>query len=85
MESRINAIAQRIAAAHGVTARLDYRVGYPAVINTEAAVARAVDAAVATVGRPGEGLHGDHYIFNDKIVPITLRYWINLVKQTLPP
>lgn len=33
---------------------------------------------------PGEGLHGDRYVFNDAIVPIGLRYWINLVEQVLP-
>ncbi len=121
LETRINAIAQGIATAHGVIARLDYRIGYPPVINTEAAVARAVDAAAATIGRdkvvtdfkpslgcedfaymiragfgayvwvgtgpagPGEGLHGDRYVFNDEIVPTVLRYWLNLVAQSLPP
>jgi hippurate hydrolase len=90
------------------------------VVNTAEAVARAVDAATAAVGRenvatefnpslgcedfaymvraaggayawigageagPGEGLHGDHYVFNDAIVPIVLRYWLSLVEQVLP-
>jgi hippurate hydrolase len=121
LETRINAIAAGIASAHGVRARLDYRIGYPPVINTESAVARAVEAAAATVGRDkvvtdfkpslgcedfaymirassgayvwagtgpaglGEGLHGDRYVFNDEIVPTVLRYWINLVEQTLSP
>jgi hippurate hydrolase len=33
--------------------------------------------------RPGEGLHGDRYVFNDEIVPIVLRYWVTLVEQIL--
>jgi amidohydrolase len=117
---RIGEIAAGIASAHGVTARLDYRVGYPPVINTAAAVDRAVAAAAETVGcdkvvtsfnpsmgcedfaymireatgayawigtgpaGPGEGLHGDRYVFNDGIVPLVLRYWVNLVAQSLP-
>ena len=35
-----------------------------------------------TVG-PGEGLHGDRYVFNDAIVPTVLRYFVTLVEQTL--
>ena len=49
---------------------------------------RAAGGAYAWVGAgqvgPREGLHGDHYIFNDEIVPIVLRYWVNLVEQNLP-
>ncbi len=33
---------------------------------------------------PGEGLHGDRYVFNDEIVPIGLRYWTTLVARALP-
>ncbi len=33
---------------------------------------------------PGEGLHGDRYVFNDAIVPIVLRYWTSLVERALP-
>jgi hippurate hydrolase len=120
LECRIREIANGVAAAHGVTAALDYRVGYPLVVNSPEAVADAVEAAAATVGRdkvvtdfapslgcddfaymvqavggayawvgvgkagPGEGLHGDRYVFNDRIVPIVLRYWVNLVEQRLP-
>jgi hippurate hydrolase len=50
---------------------------------------RAAGGAYAWIGAgqvgPGEGLHGDHYVFNDEIVPIVLRYWVNLVEQVLPP
>ena len=38
---------------------------------------------VGEVG-PGEGLHGDRYVFNDEIVPTVLRYFTNLVEQALP-
>jgi hippurate hydrolase len=119
-EILIGTIAQGIAAAHSLNATLEYRKGYPPVINTADATAHAVEAAAATVGRqnvatafspslgcedfafmirevtgcyawigagevgPGEGLHGDRYVFNDAIVPTVLRYYVNLVEQTLP-
>jgi hippurate hydrolase len=120
LEQRIRRIADGIAAAHGVTASLVYRVGYPPVVNAAGAVGRAVRAAAATVGAenvvtdfapslgcedfaymaraaggayvwvgtgaagPGQGLHGDRYVFNDAIVPTVLRFWLNLVEQTMP-
>jgi hippurate hydrolase len=119
-EQLIGDIAHGVAAAHGVSTRLDYRRGYPPVINTAAAVTNAVEAAVSVVGRdqvrtefnpsmgcedfaymvgtaggaytwigagdvrPGEGLHGDRYDFNDDIVPIVLEYWVTLAAQVLP-
>ena len=119
-ERRIGEIAAGVAAAHGVAATLDYRRGYPPVVNTEEGVARAVEAAEAAVGQenvvtafdaslgcedfsymvravggayawvgagevgPGQGLHGDRYVFNDAIVPIVLRYWMALVERSLP-
>ncbi len=50
-------------------------------------MAREVGGAYAWIGAgpvgPGEGLHGDRYVFNDSIVPIGLRYWVTLVEQTL--
>ncbi|TIT02147.1 amidohydrolase [Mesorhizobium sp.] len=118
-EKLIGEIARGIAAAHSVTATLDYKKGYPPLINAAHATARAVEAAAATVGRenvstefspslgcedfafmireaggcyawigagdvgPGEGLHGDRYVFNDEIVPTVMRYYVNLVEQTL--
>ncbi|PTE11665.1 amidohydrolase [Mesorhizobium helmanticense] len=119
-ERLIGEIARGIATAHSLNATLDYKKGYPPLINTAAATARAVEAAAATVGRdnvstefspslgcedfafmvreaggcyawigvgdvgPGEGLHGDRYVFNDEIVPTVLCYYVNLVEQTLP-
>jgi len=119
-ERLIGEIAQGIAGSHGVTATLDYKRGYPPVINTAEAAALAARAAAAAVGPenvsiefkpslgcedfafmiratggcyawigagevgPGEGLHGDRYVFNDGIVPHVLRYWQNLVAGALP-
>lgn len=119
-ERLIGDIANGIASAHAVEAALDYRKGYPPVVNTAGPVARAVEAATAAVGResvvtdfkpslgcedfaymaravggayvwvgagevgPGEGLHGDRYVFNDDIVPVVLRYWTSLVEHSLP-
>ncbi len=50
-ERLLGNIAQGIAAAHGVATQLDYRRGYPPVINSAAAVACAVEAAASVVGR----------------------------------
>ncbi|HUN95005.1 MAG TPA: amidohydrolase [Bradyrhizobium sp.] len=119
-EQLLGGIAEGIAAAHHLGARLDYRRGYPPVINVASAVARSVEAAASVIGRdnvrtefnpsmgcedfaymaravggayawigageggPGKGLHGDRYDFNDEIVPLVLRYWVNLVAQSLP-
>jgi amidohydrolase len=119
-ERLIGEIAQGVAASHGVSATLDYKRGYPPVINTNEAAALAARSAAAAVGSenvstefkpslgcedfafmiratggcyawigagevgPGEGLHGDRYVFNDGIVPHVLRYWQNLVANALP-
>jgi amidohydrolase len=50
-ERLIGDIANGVAAAHGVATHLDYKRGYPPVVNTEAAVACAVQAAASVVGR----------------------------------
>ncbi|PDQ18730.1 peptidase M20 [Mesorhizobium sanjuanii] len=119
-ERLIGEIARGVATAHSLNATLDYKKGYPPLINTADATARAIEAAAVTVGRenvstefspslgcedfafmvreaggcyawigvgdvgPREGLHGDRYVFNDEIVPTVLRYYLNLVEQTLP-
>ena len=119
-ERLIGEIADGVAASHGVSATLDYKRGYPPVINTAEAAALAAQAAAAAVGPdnvstefkpslgcedfafmiraaggcyawigagevgPGEGLHGDRYVFNDAIVPHVLRYWQSLVAGALP-
>lgn len=118
-EKLIGEIAQGVAMAHGLEAVLEYKRGYPPVINTEAATARATRAAAIAFGPEnvltefspslgcddcafmirevggcyawigtgevpaGEGLHGDHYVFNDAIVPQVMRYYVTLVEQTL--
>jgi hippurate hydrolase len=119
-EKLVGEIAEGIATAHSLKATLHYKKGYPPVINTADATARAVEAAASAVGREnvstefspslgcedfafmireaggcyawigagevgsGEGLHGDRYVFNDEIVPTVMRYYVNLVEQTLP-
>lgn len=49
---------------------------------------RAASGCYAWIGAgevpSGAGLHGDRYVFNDGIVPIVLRFWVNLVEQSLP-
>ncbi|MGY6696907.1 MAG: M20 aminoacylase family protein [Roseinatronobacter sp.] len=53
-EERIKAIAEHVSAAYGAEARVDYRRGYPVMVNTEtetehaAAAARAVSGQCAT-------------------------------------
>jgi amidohydrolase len=49
-ERLLGEIANGIAAAHSVTAKLDYRRGYPPVINTPEPVTHAIEAAHAAVG-----------------------------------
>lgn len=119
-EKLIGEIATGIAAAHSVRAVLDYRKGYPPVINSADATANAIAAASAAIGAenvtsdfapslgcedfafmiraaggayawigagdvgPGEGLHGDRYVFNDAIVQSVLSYFVTLVEQVLP-
>ncbi|MER8430563.1 amidohydrolase [Mesorhizobium caraganae] len=117
-ERLVGEIAEGIAAANSLTAKLVYKKGYPPLVNTSVATAQAVQAAAAVVGRervetafnpslgcedfaymvreaggcyawvgagsvgPGEGLHGDRYVFNDAIVPTVLSYFVTLVEQT---
>ncbi|UCI06610.1 amidohydrolase [Mesorhizobium sp. B1-1-8] len=33
---------------------------------------------------PGAGLHGDRFVFNDAIVPIGIRFFVNTVQRALP-
>ena len=33
---------------------------------------------------PGEGLHGDRFVFNDTIVPVGIRWFLNVVRRALP-
>ena len=117
----IERIARAVAAMHGVTAELNYKRGYPPVVNPAAGAGLAALAARDTVGAgrvstdfqpsmgcedfafllrgvgdgayawigagdvgPGEGLHGDRFVFDDDIVPIGMRYFLNVVHRALP-
>ncbi len=117
----IERVAQAVAVMHGVTAELDYKRGYPPVVNPAAGAGLAALAAQDTVGAgrvstdfqpsmgcedfafllrgvgdgayawigagdvgPGEGLHGDRFVFDDDIVPIGMRYFLNVVHRALP-
>jgi amidohydrolase len=117
----IEEISHGIASAHGVLSKLEYKTGYPPVINTFEAVTNVLEhvrdsrplprpsaattssmisclawvaktslswfGCYAWVGTgevgPGQGLHGDRYVFNDGIVPTVLRYWVCLVERVL--
>ena len=105
---------------HGVRAELDYRRGYPPVVNPPNGAAMAAAAAADAVGRehvltefqpsmgcedfafmlqgvgdgayawigagdvgPGEGLHGDRFVFNDAIIPIGIRFFLSVVQRAL--
>jgi hippurate hydrolase len=50
LEAALARVAHGIAAAHGVTARLDYRRGMPPVINAPVPTAIAASAAIAALG-----------------------------------
>ncbi len=114
-------IAKGIAQSHGVEFELNYRRGYPAVINSAVGAAKVAQAAssflpnnlvqtdlppslgcedfsyllnavgdgayiwlgAGEVG-PREGLHGDCYVFNDKLFPLGLRLWMSLAETALP-
>ena len=119
--AEIERVAQAVAAMHGVAADLNYKRGYPPVVNPAAGAALATLAGQDTVGAervitdfppsmgcedfafllrgvgdgayawigagdvgPGEGLHGDRFVFDDDIVPIGMRYFMNVVHRALP-
>jgi len=121
LESGLRRMAESIATAHGVTAKLSYERRYRATINTEQEVTSARAAMVRTVGESrvhddrapsmgaedfgwllercpgaygmlgngtagphGRPLHNPEYDFNDAIIPVGVRYWVNLVRLLLP-
>ncbi len=57
VETRISEIARAIAAAHGASAKVDYRRGYPATVNHPAETEFALSAAEEICG--GEGVLRD--------------------------
>lgn len=119
--AEIGRVAQAVAAMHGVAADLNYKRGYPPVVNSAAGAELATlagrdtvgiervstdfqpsmgcedfafllcgvgDGAYAWIGAgdvgPGEGLHGDRFVFDDDIVPVGMRYFLNVVHRALP-
>ena len=46
------------------------------------------DGAYAWIGAgdvgPGEGLHGDRFVFNDAVIPIGIRFFLSIVQRSLP-
>jgi len=47
------------------------------------------DGAYAWIGAgdvgAGAGLHGDRFVFNDAVIPIGIRFFLNVVERALPP
>jgi metal-dependent amidase/aminoacylase/carboxypeptidase family protein len=83
-------VANAVAAAQATVDMADVITDFAPSLGCEdfAYMVRAAGGAYAWIGAgdagPGEGLHGDRNDFNDAIVPVVLRYWVNLVRQVLP-
>lgn len=83
-------VANAVAAARSTVGSADVVTDFAPSLGCEdfAYMVRTTGGAYAWVGAgeagPGEGLHGDRYDFNDAIVPVVVRYWVNLVCQVLP-
>ncbi|MGZ2256623.1 amidohydrolase [Roseobacter sp. A03A-229] len=121
VEAQITQIADGIARASSVEVELDYRKGYPAVVNSAEGtdiVKRAAHSFLPTelvitgeppslgcedfsyllnaVGNgayiwlgagdvgPRGGLHGDQFVFNEKLFPVGVRMWLALAEVALP-
>lgn len=85
-----DAVAIAAAAAAGAVGRENVQTEFSPSLGCEdfAYMIQAAGGSYAWIGAgevgPGEGLHGDRYVFNDGIVPIVLRYWTELVARALP-
>ena len=83
-------VAHAVAAAASAVGRDNVVTEFTPSLGCEdfAYMVRAAGGAYAWIGAgvaaAAHGLHGDRYDFNDAIVPIALRYWVNLARQTLP-
>ena len=83
-------VANAVVAARSTVGSADVVTDFAPSLGCEdfAYMVRTAGGAYAWVGAgeagPGESLHGDRYDFNDAIVPVVLRYWVNLVCQVLP-
>ena len=58
IEATVRRVAENTAAAHGATARLDFRRGYPPLINNPRETEIACDAAALVVGEPNVDRNG---------------------------
>lgn len=117
IEQRLRDAVEATANLHGLKAELDYRVSYPATINTpehaevcagvladvlgEASVKRDLPASMASEdfafmvqacpgayiwignGEDSPSLHNPNYDFNDRILPLGVRYWVELTLALL--
>lgn len=85
------ATVQAIAAASNAVGVHNVRTEFAPSLGCEdfAYMIRAASGTYAWIGvgdvGPGEGLHGDRYVFNDAIIPVGLRYWVSLVEHALKP
>ena len=117
IEQRFRDAISACATLHGLEAELDYRVSYPATINSaehaevcagvlagllgEASVKREMmpsmaseDFSFMSQARPGvyiwmgngensASLHNPAYDFNDRVLPLGVRYWVELTMALL--
>jgi amidohydrolase len=58
IETAVRRVAENTAAAHGATARLDFRRGYPPLVNHARETEIACDAAASVVGEPNVDRNG---------------------------
>lgn len=121
VEAQIMRTAEGVAGASGIGYKLDYRKGYPAVVNSvegAAIVKRAAESFLPNelvitdeppslgcedfsyilnavgggayiwlgAGEVGAraGLHGDQFVFNEKLFPVGVRMWLALAETALP-
>lgn len=121
VEEQISRIAEGIARASGIEFELDYRKGYPAVVNSAegASIVKLAadsflpsesvvtdeapslgcedfsyllnavgDGAYIWLGAgevgPRAGLHGDQFVFNEKLFPVGVRMWLALAETAMP-
>lgn len=121
VEAQLRRIADGVRIGHAVDTALEYRRGYPAVVNPAGGAATARRAALqfasadqvpdgvpASMGcedfaymlnavgdgcyvwlgagpvGPGAGLHGDRYVFNDRLIETGMRFWTELAATALP-
>lgn len=78
-------VARRVAGFDHVRTELKPSMG----AEDFAYMARVVPACYVWLGNgPGEGgctLHSPHYDFNDEVIPVGIRYWVQLAEKILAP